>query len=251
MTITSTASILNLTKVNNVLPFEVSDSPELSVETHILCNDPLVLSCTLYRITILEPTTETGYFRACGLSSNSKEIAKHVIQRDYELAEEIKNDFGQRLTYFSLVVGPLTKYKQDLYYFLTANFKQSDGSYKVPDKYLAMAYKLPHFYFYNKGQLDFFDDLKKTVNKGDSLSGTVKVKYLGKLVPSTRRSKNITEYWFVDEAGNKVVTEIPSNNPLTALIEHLADTTFSLEAKLFKRTNYSVEYYMAKNWKFS
>lgn len=253
MATTSIATILE--SFSNTVPITILDTNELSEETHNLVEHPLVLSCALYRLikeeanVDVKPGIRFGY-AAWGITSNAKDILVRVRQEDRELAEEIKRDFGQKLTYFTLVVGPLSKYKQDLHYFINNNF-YINGSYSVPDKFIAMAYKLPYFYYYNKGQLDFFEDLIKTVNSGDSFSGEVAVTYLGKLTPNTRRTRGKIEYWFKDEKENRIVVELECNNPLLALIDHMSHMKLSLRGNYFKRSNYSVEYYMAKNWKFS
>lgn len=236
---TAVATILDFTET------AISENINLSDNEVTLPEHPLVLSCTSYRLA-QDPANSYAY-----LSVDATRLAKQVTDEDRAFAEELRRDFGQKLTYFGLMVGPLSKFKQALHYFLNTNFRTGINQYTVSDKYIAMAFKLPYFYEYNNGQLKFFDDLHKKVNNGPAFAGEVEVTYLGTLIPGTRRTRGKIEYWYKDRNNNRIVVELERKNPLLTLLDHMSDKTLTIQGAFYRRTNYSVEYYMAKNWKFS
>lgn len=208
-----------------------------------LPKDPLVLSCVIYRLSKDKPED-----RGLSINYNSTMLAENVTSADIALSEVIKSDFRKKLSYFALTVGKLSKFKTDLYSFLETDFKQLDGTYKVPDKYLAMAYKLPYFYEYNMKQQALFDTETRSVPY-DVFTGKVSLTFLRTLDPKTKKSKGTIEYWFEDENKNRVSVEINKSNPLLPMLDNYIRTnTIEIDGTFRKRSNYAVQYYVVEKW---
>jgi len=230
---------------NPVIDFEDFDlwSKELTEESKpeeslTTPHDPLVLSCTLFRLSKQDFT-----YRSFSLMSIS--LTNFITEQDRLLAEEIRKDFSHKLVLFVMQVGPLSKYKTELNTFLTSCFKQADGSYITPAKYSGMIYKLPYFHEYNHAQLALFNDTTKKVDGPDSFDGPVTLWFMNKLDPRTKKSKNKIEYWFKDDKQNRVMLSLDKTNPLRDIFDDaLTDMPLLVTGKFFKHSNYSVEYYV-------
>lgn len=215
---------------------QVTESkPEESLTSQ---HDPLVLSCTLFRL-----SKEDFTYRSSGLMTHV--LSNLITEQDRLLAEEIRKDFSHKLVLFVMQVGPLSKYKTELNTFLTSCFKQADGSYITPEKYSGMIYKLPYFHEYNHAQLALFNDTTKKVDGLDSFDGSVALSFMSKLDPRTKKSKNKIEYWFKDDKQNRVMLSLDKTNPLRDIFDDaLTDMPLLVTGKFFKHSNYSVEYYV-------
>lgn len=229
-----------------VLEFDDSDLSVQSVEEiKNLVEDVLVLSTTLYRLSKETPDTHRG--RSISWDHDQKYLVERITDQDRKLAEEIRTDFRKKLSYFAITVGTLSKFKTDLNYFLDANFKDYDGVYKVPEKYIAMAYKLPYFHEYNQLQQKLFDHTNCSVSD-EKIEDPITLKFLTKLDPSTKKKKNILEYWFENAAGKRVVLEVNKFNTLLPLLDRILDQPITVVGKFYKRTNYLNQYYIAEKW---
>ncbi len=237
-------STLQMTAVR-VLEFDDSDlSIQTAEETKILLEDVLVLSATLYRLTKEDPSNRC---RSLSYEHDQKYLVGKITDQDRKFAEEIKTDFRKKLSYFALTVGALSKFKTDLNYFLDANFKTSDGTYKVLDKYIAMAYKLPYFYEYNQAQQALFDHTNCMVSDV-KIEEPITLKFLTKLDPSTKKKKNTLEYWFEDSDGKRVVLEVNKYNTFLPLFDRVLNEPVTVLGKFYKRTNYLNQYYISEKW---
>lgn len=229
-----------------VLEFDDSDqSFQTAEEIKILLEDVLVLSATLYRLTKEDPNAQRG--RSLSYDHDQKYLVGQITDQDRKFAEEIKTDFRKKLSYFAIMVGPLSKFKTDLNYFLDADFKVSDGTYRVLDKYIAMAYKLPYFYEYNQAQQALFDHTNCMVSDA-KIEEPITLKFLAKLDPSTKKKKNVLEYWFEKSDGKRVVLEVNKFNTLLPLLDRILDQPLTVVGKFYKRTNYLNQYYIAEKW---
>lgn len=217
-------------------------------------DDPLVLSCAQWRLAKEEKILAKAnpnhpiVFANGTLTMNRYDLVKEVLPIDRELATAIRLDFQGKLVYLTLTMGKLSRFKTDLHTFLNTNFKQSDNNYVMSDKFAGMVHKLPYFHEYNNAQLALFEDAPKQVKGDQKHDGTVAVRFITKLNPKSTRMGNKEEYWFEDENKVRYVVEIERTNSLLGIFEFVKDHPLKLTGNFNKRSNYTVQYYVASRW---
>ncbi len=255
MTLFSTPSIFEPTpKFNDDYWLSMDDNYEELKEKRKVefLEDPLVLSCTLYRLIKEDDGTGQRPRSGWSLTVDSGSLLKYVTEEDRKLALDIRNDFQGKLVYFMIKVGKLSKFKNDLNFFLNADFKyEGEDKYIMPEKYVGMVYKLPYFYEYNKSQEALFVDQPKELMGLDRFDDVVQVTYLARLDSKVHKEKNKWEYWFVGPTGARITVEIDKSNALIDILEFVKDRPLTLTARFNKRTHYSSQYYVTSKWKLS
>ena len=256
-------SILNMNPIKNTMfSFATANVVSTANADIILPEDVVVLSCALRRLQeeAMKLPNDTGTAwpsspcYSWSLTHNASEIASQVTSIDRQQAEIVRNHFLQKLTQYSLIVGPLTGFKINMHLLLTTDFSQIDGTWIVPEKFMAIAYKMPQFYQYDVAQLALFTDVRKTIIGPERIAVENKeIKFLTKLDSGRKQDKTNIEFWFEDELQNRIIAKIARNNPLIPLLESIVSSskTFKLNAMLTKRENYTVEYYIASHWQLS
>lgn len=223
----------------------VSPLPEQMINTN---EDLLVLSCVLYRIQndLIKQPLSRGY---C-LSADYRTLETMVTDVDRIVANNIKQFYHSRLLHFSLKFGKLSKFKKDLLTYLKNKYKIETG-WETPARFIGMCQKLPHFYAYDKAQLEIFDHASYTIKGVDKFVGTKKLTFLKILNPSTLKQKGKLEYWFVDGNNDRVVLPVDKNNPFISLFDaRIKKNDILVDSSFLVRTHYAVQYYVsAITWK--
>jgi hypothetical protein len=240
---------MKLANATKAIHFNISFSSEDNRIINFV-EDPLLLSCTLYRLNKMPETTvnkdQTYYVvRAWSIESDASKIAARITQEDRIFAELVKRYYRGKLLAAKLRGDEFTKYRTELLEYLT------HGTNSVSVKFVGMLYKLPYFYEY---------DIKLTeeVFSGEYFQsegfGVVKesrnLKFISKL-DAYKKRKVVYEYWFSDDQDNRVLVEVDKNNPLLKLWDIAINNDIEIKAKFEKKRKDNWVYYNATGWKIN
>lgn len=226
----------NFYSYNHVEGEKDSDGVKITVP-----QDPLVLSCTLYRLRKIDPSVWHS------LTLDGK-LAENLNEEDISLADKIRTHFQHKLLLLKLKLGKLSKFRTDLTNFLNSNSAYADGTYSFPNSYVGMLYKLPYFYEYDKGIETIFDGMYSEVKGAEVVQDVRSLKFITKLLPHSRRNSNL-EYWFTDVVGNKVSLVVEKNNPLAGLWESvIRQNDVLIDGRYEIRRRDSISFYQCANW---
>lgn len=230
-----------------------ADHPKYDLEEGLNDNiihtthDILVVSSALYRLKTTTPLDENGsneYFYM-SLKSENKSIVEKITDEDYDLAEQIRKYYAEKIIFSKLRGERLTKYREDLGTFVT----KSVDPVKCPEKMIGMVYKLPYFYEYDNKLRNVFETDYKTLSNNHARGWEEKtLTFIDKLDTHRKRS-TVVEYWCKDEADNRVVLEMEKHNPVMSLWEHALKNPIEIRANYESRRKDSLEYYIARAWK--
>lgn len=203
--------------------------------------DVLAISCCIQRLAHNQPS-HTRFSR----SLNNPDIEKEITDLDRKKAENIRKYYGEKLTVLTLQGRELTKFRKDLQKFLNSD------STKVLESLCGIVYKLPYFYDYDKSVDSIFKSMYFKNARPNDMSQPVRreLKFVKK-IENQRKHSNNYEYWFEDEALNKVMFSIATNNPLLELLDrHINNDRLNVVTRYYMRKKDLNEYFVMENWTF-
>lgn len=210
--------------------------------------DPLVLSCTRYRIS--NPKSED--FDMFGLYSSMKtdqaKLAEKTKDIDRELAGIIRQYYRGKLVFAKLRGDTLTKFRKDLEKFIATDWVPYT---EIPDSYIGMITRLPYFYEHDiilvadVFETDHHKNKKTVVSKEP-----VKLTYIRSLEEHLKKHPTI-KYWFKDENENRFLISIEKTNSLIpSWEEFLKKSVIEINGNYVERSYDSLHFYQVKpNWK--
>jgi hypothetical protein len=167
--------------------------------------------------------------------------------RHKERADMIRRYYRNRLTIQSLKHREMSKFRKDLYDFLT----MPETHLRV--SFLPMMIRLPSFYLEDVTVDDLARQYKQPVSKVNEVNG-VTVEKLEYIVKTHRKTKHqsVNHYWFKNEAGFLHRLSVEESNKLRHVFERLLDAPITIEAR-FPISNIrgrDISFYSVEgNWK--
>lgn len=211
--------------------------------------DLLVMSCAIYRLRNGKHDDATLANRYKCLSLIDDNIQQYVTDKDYALADLVKDHFQQKLILLSLKSTQLTSFRTDLSKFLNMNWHTDPaGVFIYPKEFVGLAYKLPYLYFYDLEMRNIFSGDYATVKGPSSTRATKTLKHLTTITPN-RKYMNSIEFWFEDADSNRVMINVDKNNPLINVFNKMIEQPIKLEGKFEMRMKDTLQYYHSPNWK--
>ena len=210
--------------------------------------DPLLLSCVLYRLTNEDPNIANGSF-AHDLTSNF--IKEQITDEDRIFAGTVRRHYNDKIVLTTLRGDRITPFRHDLARFLSGEFKKIGEAHQFPVKFLGMFYKLPYFYHYDKELGSVFDSEYHAL-KGDELNHETENKKLTfiKKIVSYRKGRHPHEYWFSDHKDDRIMLSMEARSPLADLFDHYLSSNNTITVKGYFRAarKDTLEYYRAQSW---
>jgi len=210
--------------------------------------DPLLLSCVLYRLNNEDPNGLNGSFAHDLTGAFVKE---QITNEDRIFAGTVRRHYNDKIVLTTLRGDRITPFRQDLARFLSGEFKKTGENHEFPTKFLGMLYKLPYFYHYDKELGAVFDSEYHSL-KGDELNYEIENKKLTfiKKITSYRKARNPNEYWFSDHKGDRFMLSVEARSSLVDLFEHYLRNNNTVAVKGYFRAarKDTLEYYRAQTW---
>ena len=207
--------------------------------------DPLLLSCVLYRLT----NEDLNVLAATDLMSAF--VKEQITDEDRVFAGTVRRHYNDKIVLTTLRGDRITPFRQDLGRFLSGEFKTTGESHQFPTKFLGMLYKLPYFYKYDKELGTVFDGEYHSL-KGDVLNYDTEHKKLTfiKKIMSYRKGRNPHEYWFSDHKDDRIMLSVEARSPLADLFDHYLSSNKNISVKGYFRAarKDTLEYYRAQTW---
>jgi hypothetical protein len=210
--------------------------------------DPLLLSCVLYRLNNEDPNGLNGSF-AHDLTGPL--VKEQITDEDRIFAGTVRRHYNDKIVLTTLRGDRITPFRQDLARFLSGEFKKTGENHEFPIKFLGMLYKLPYFYHYDKELQPVFDGEYHSL-KGDVLNYETEQQKLTfiKKIMSYRKGRNPHEYWFSDHKDDRFMLSVEARSPLADLFDHYLTSNNNIAVKGYFRAarKDTLEYYRANTW---
>jgi hypothetical protein len=239
-------SNLNMSVISWDTPTEIRVDAEIEL-FHPFTEDPLLISCTLYRLVSENPESNT--YRCLGLTEHQDKIIAKITDQDRIFAEIVRSYYKSKLLVAKLRGQNFSKFKNDLESYLNT------VSDKISNKYVGLIYKLPYFYEYDMKLSEIFEGEYKSIDKDyltkDHVRSTVELSFIGKADNGQKKSRNY-EYWFKDQFDNRVRLLLEKTNPIISLWEHtLKAGNISIDSRFVVKQRDNLEFYAANGWHVS
>jgi len=191
-------------------------------------HDPLVLSCASYRLYL-----ETGH-RWHQLESCTP------IQQDRDQAEIIRKMYSERVLMRMLKNDRVSQYQRDLYDMLVQGARH---------KHLGILYRLPYFYHEDQQREQLQSSMKSVpeecvheFKKNRGMTFGVTLTPVTRILRS-RRSGEMTEFWFTQDHGYAVNWSVDVKNPLFSMVDGLyARASFKITCMIEPRNSGNFAY---------
>lgn len=221
--------------------------PDASAESEVSYNftvDPLLVSCTLYRLITESRANDKIDYLNWSLNEYADKIASKITDQDRIFAETLVSYYKSKLIMAKLRGDHFTKFKTDLLQYLT------DSPTRITSKFVGMIYKLPYFYQYDMHLVEIFGgeivDLEKAPNNLEQQD--INLSFISKADNGQKKARHY-EYWFKDENNLRILVEVEKHNPVRKLWEHSIQTgNVSINALFEKKRRDNLEFYVAKGW---
>lgn len=215
-------------------------TPEVSYNFTI---DPLLLSCTLYRMIKESRENDSISYLNWSLNEHADKIASKVTDQDRIFAETVKSYYMSKLLMAKLRGDHFTKYKTDLMQYL------NDSPKSLTSRFIGMVYKLPYFYEYDMKLIEIFGgeyaDLGKAKYRDRS---DITLTFIAKADNGQKRARHY-EYWFKDDSDTRILLEVEKHNPVRNLWEHsIQNGKLNINTLFEKKRRDNLEFYVAKAW---
>lgn len=207
--------------------------------------DPIAISCVLYRMRIEDSYQSGNVANIFSLSNDAKLLAQSILPEDRFLAQNIRTYYNGKIVLSTLRNENLTKFRKDLTRLLATDYES--GTYLVPESFTGMLYKLPYFYAYDRDLIDIFDgEYYSAVERKRGENATLT--FIRKLDAFRKRLPR-DEYWFLDEQDNRVLINIEKNNPLGSLFEkHITENEIEVSGFFRHKRKDNLGFYELTNW---
>lgn len=217
-------------------------------KAHPVHEDPIALSCVMYRLRTTDESIDDRPSYLFNLQADAKLLAKSITQEDRLLAQTIRTFYNGKLIVSRLRNQQLSSFRQDLANLLLLNADEY-GNYNIPERFMGMLYKLPYFYEYDRALIDDVFGSEYSSIHGPKRKDSAKLSFICKLDAYRKRAPRY-EYWFADEDMNRVVLYVEKNNPIEPLFQQFVDKNYvyvtgSFHAKCIDNLNF---YTSHNNW---
>ena len=128
---------------------DVSESKDTEVRYNFT-TDPLLISCTLYRLIKESRDTDSVSYLNWSLNEHADKIVSKITDQDRVFAETLKSYYMSKLLMAKLRGDDFTKFKTDLMQYL------HDSPNTLTSRFIGMVYKLPYFYEYDMKVIEIF-----------------------------------------------------------------------------------------------
>lgn len=236
-------SSLNMTAIvwDELVDFSSSEDKEV---TYNFTTDPLLVSCTLYRLITESRTNDKIDYLNWSLTDHTDKIISKITDKDRIYAESLTSYYKSKLIVAKLRGDHFTKFKTDLLQYLT------DAPTSITSKFVGMVYKLPYFYEYDMHLIEIFGGEHTDLERlpGHLERQDVKLSFISKADNGQKRARHY-EYWFKDEKNLRILVEVEKHNPVRNLWEHsIQNGDVSISAAFEKKRRDNLEFYVAKGW---
>jgi hypothetical protein len=237
--------------------FNTDDWPMLSSKPHVIdldavtevptIEDPLVLSCTLYRYANPNSEDHNPTVRFLNLIKDQSSILKKTTDVDRKLADEIRRHYRGKFVFLRLRGEQPTKFRQDLEKFVAVDW---DPSFTITEKTVGLICKLPFFYEHDMGLInDVFGSETHNIKKHVSVGDPVTLTFI-KVLDENQKGKTTFSYWFKDSHDNRFSIPVEKNNSLIPTWEEFIKKPVTLSGHYTSRSYDSLEFYkVARGWK--
>lgn len=212
---------------------------------HNFIEDPLLISCTLYRI-IKEAADEKKFmYRNWSMTDHMGKITAKITDQDRIYAETVRSYYRSKLLVAKLRNENFTKFRTDLCSYL------EESPSRITSGFIGMIYKLPYFYAYDMRLNEIFGGEYATVDGSLQRKDEVTLEFVGKTDNGRKHYLNY-EYWFRDPNDNHVLVEVAKINPILKLWERtVKNDKITINAKFSKKHKDNLEYYIATGWEIN
>lgn len=209
--------------------------------------DPLVLSCTLYRYAKPEGGDYDPNVRFLSLLKQQHHILEKTTDEDRKLADEIRRYYRGKFLFLKLRGEETTKFRRDLEQFVMVDW---DPSFTITTKTVGMICKLPFFYEHDMGLInDVFGSETHNIKKHVSIGDPVTLTFI-KALDENQKGKTTLSYWFKDSHGNRFSIPVEKNNSLIPTWEEFIKKPVTLSGHYTSRSYDNLEFYkVARGWK--
>lgn len=215
-------------------------TPELSYK---FTTDPLLISCTLYRM-IQDAKAEGKFtYHNWSLNEHSDKIVSKITDQDRVFAESLKSYYMSKLLMAKLRGDDFTKFKTDLMQYL------HDSPNTLTSRFIGMVYKLPYFYEYDMKLVEIFGGEHKDLsNARDRDRSDITLTFIAKADNGQKRARHY-EYWFKDDSGTRILLEVEKHNPVRNLWEQSIQAgKLNVNTLFEKKRRDNLEFYVARAW---
>lgn len=228
----------------------IDDTPyrmRVSESENITFNeDPLVLSCTQYRLSteVIDPN-ETR--RLYGIKTDTIHLTQLATQEDRELAAKIRTYYGGKIAFAKLRGNKMSKFREDLAKFISIEW---NGPAEISEDFIGMIYKLPYFYEHDVLLVsEIFDSEYQVINKRQESWEEVTLTYIRSLNEYQKKNPSI-KYWFTDDYDNRYSVSVEKNNSLIPAWEHFIKNPVTIKGAYIERAYDTLHFYQVKpGWK--
>lgn len=221
----------------------ISEIPEISYK---FTADPLLLSCTLYRLIKESRENDSVSYLNWSLNDYEDEIISKSIEQDRFFAEKLRSYYRSKLLVAKLRNENFTTFRTDLSKYLESS------PTTLTSNFVGMIYKLPYFYEYDMKLTEIFDGEYRECIGPRVINDILPLTFIDK-VDNSRKRSTVYEYWFIHDNGDRVMIEIPKKDPLMLLWEkHIKNNTIYIKANFNKKNKDNWSYYVAAlNWEIN
>jgi hypothetical protein len=220
--------------------FNVNDEQELSYN---FTTDPLLVSCTLYRLMTESRTNDKIDYLNWSLTDHTNKIVSKITDQDRIFAESLVSYYKSKLIMAKLRGDDFTKFKTDLMQYL------NDSPNCLTSRYIGMVYKLPYFYEYDMKLVEIFGGEHKDLsNARDRDREDITLTFIAKADNGQKRARHY-EYWFKDDSGTRILLEVEKHNPVRNLWEQSIQAgKLNVNTLFEKKRRDNLEFYVARAW---
>ena len=205
--------------------------------------DPLLISCTLYRLIKESRESDSISYLNWSLNEHANQIVNKITDQDRVFAESVKTYYLSKLLMAKLRGDDFTKFKTDLMQYLHASPNT------LTSRFLGMVYKLPYFYEYDMQLIEIFGGENKTLGSDRQRSKEdITLTFIAKADNGQKRARHY-EYWFKDDSDTRILLEVEKHNPVRNLWEQtILNGKLNVSTFLEKKRRDNLEFYVAKAW---
>jgi hypothetical protein len=226
----------------NELIVDTSESKDSEV-SYKFTQDPLLISCTLYRLIKESRDNDSVSHLNWSLHDHADKIVGKITDQDRVFAESIKNYYMSKLLMAKLRGDDFTKFKTDLMQYL------HDSPNTLTSRFVGMVYKLPYFYEYDMKLVEIFGGERKDLGSARHRDREdIILTFIAKADNGQKRSRNY-EYWFKDDSGTRILLEVEKHNPVRNLWEQSIQAgKLNVNTLFEKKRRDNLEFYVARAW---
>jgi hypothetical protein len=221
---------------------DASESRDTEVRYNFT-TDPLLISCTLYRLIKESRETDSISYLNWSLNEHADKIVNKITDQDRVFAETLKSYYMSKLLMAKLRGDDFTKFKTDLMQYL------HDSPNTLTSRFIGMVYKLPYFYEYDMKLVEIFGGERKDLGPARHRDREdITLTFIAKADNGQKRSRNY-EYWFKDDTDTRILLEVEKHNPVRNLWEQSIQAgKLNVNTLFEKKRRDNLEFYVARAW---